>query len=100
MYLIKFSTDAETDADEAGEWYDEKSAELSIKFYEDVNKAILTIQKSPKLYPLHRHYKSIRRKNLSVFPYKIFYPVIDKTVFIKAILHHKRSTKFIKIRLK
>ena len=100
MYPVNISKQAESDADEAAAWYDEQLEGLSKKFYDDLHQAIRKIQQYPALNPFYKNSKLIRKKNLHRFPYKIFYIFNKNEIFVLAIIHHKRSAKHIKRRLK
>ena len=100
MFPVNFARLAEVDADEAASWYDGRANGLGLRFIEDLHQAIRSIQKNPLLPALYKKGSKVRKKNLGVFPYKIFYLFFNKEIFIIAIIHHKRSAKYIGRRLK
>lgn len=100
MFPVNFARLAETDADEAARWYDDKAPGLGIRFIEDLHQAIRSIQKNPLLFRFHKKGNKIRKKSLKIFPYKVFFLFFNKEIFVIAIIHHKRSAKYIGKRLK
>jgi len=83
VFPVNFAQLAETDADAAASWYDNRA-----------------IQKNPLTPARYKNGSKVRKKSLDVFPYKIFYIFSNKEIFVLAINHHKRSAKYIGRRLK
>ena len=100
MFLVNLSRLAEMDADEAASWYDGRVNGLGLRFIEDLHQAIRSIQKNSLLPALYKKGSKVRKKSLGVFPYKIFYLFVKKEIFVIAIIHHKRSSKYMGRRLK
>jgi plasmid stabilization system protein ParE len=100
MYTILLSFNAEEDIQKATKWYYKQLVGLDFKFYDDLNKSLKHIQKNPLQNNFYRYHKTVRKKNLFVFPYKILYMIDSNTVKIVAVIHHKRSIRYIRRRLK
>ncbi len=85
------------DIDEAIGWYENEGPELGeyfLKNFESAkNKILLNLQIYTQV-TLH-----VRRVILKNFPYKILYHFREDTVYILAVIHTKRSDKFIKKKL-
>ena len=94
IYLLDFSSHAEADADIAGEEYDKKLAGLSFLFF------IQVITRSPFAFHIYQFNHAIRRCNLRRFTYAIYYSIDGDTIKILAIIHERRSKRYIKKRLK
>jgi hypothetical protein len=100
MYSISLSIYAEKDIQKATKWYHKQLFGLDFKFYDDLNKSLKEIQKNPLINNYYRYHKTTRKKNLSVFPYKILYIVSNFNIYVVAIMHHKRSIRYVRRRLK
>jgi hypothetical protein len=100
MYIVEFSEEAGIDADEAGKYYDSQSPFLGLKFIDDIYEASLSIQKNPTAFHYYGNYKTIRRCNLPSFPYSIYYSVTGFKVLFLAIIHQRRSNRYVNRRLK
>ena len=100
MFAVNFARLAEEDADEAAAWYDNRANGLGLRFIEDLHQAIRGVQKNPLISALYKKGSKVRKKSLGVFPYKVFYIFSNSEIFVIAIIHHKRSAKFISHRLK
>ena len=100
IYLLDFSSHAEADADIAGEEYDKKLAGLSFLFFDELNFFIQAITRSPFAFHIYQFNHAIRRCNLRRFAYAIYYSIDGDTIKILAIIHERRSKRYIKKRLK
>jgi plasmid stabilization system protein ParE len=100
MYFVEFSDEAENDSDEVSEYYDRQSPNLGLRFIEDVYKTAISIQNNPSSFHYYGRHKNIRRCNLSAFPYSIYYSVDEHKVILLAIIHQRRSNKYVTRRLK
>ena len=71
------------------QWYDEQSSDAGNKFLSELSKAVFVISKNPKRYRFIT--KSVRRYNLKIFPYSIFYQVRGDVILILRIRHYKQK---------
>lgn len=99
-YQLEFSIDAELDADSIIEYYDSKVPGLSLRFLDDLNNSVLSLTNNPSAFHIYANNISIRRCNLDVFPYAIYFTVELNSVKVLAIIHERRSKAYIKRRLK
>jgi len=87
------------DIDEAVGWYESELKGLGNRFLQKLDEAFNKLQKNPQHYS--KIYDPVRRILLRKFPYKILYLVADDgSVVVLAVLHVKRSKRYIKKRLK
>jgi hypothetical protein len=73
------------------QWYENKAEGLGIDFYIEVEKEFRNIISKPYSYP--KYEDVLRKAVLLEFPFNILFDYKDNTVFVHAILHHKRSNK-------
>ena len=85
------------DLDEALLWYESEQKGLASRFYKSFEDAIERIKRNPHAFldvtP------GVKRILLKRFPYKVFYTISEKNIFILGVMHAKRSNAFIKKRL-
>lgn len=67
--------DAKSDVADAYRWYEEQSLGLGLEFLRCVEAALLSIQRTPMIYPVvHEAY---RRALVRRFPFAIFFEIDD-----------------------
>lgn len=76
------------DLQSAYDWYDEQEAGIGARLAVDFLATYRTLCARPEHFAVR--FSGIRRINLSVFPYGIFYVVVDSEIRILAVLHSKR----------
>ena len=76
------------DLQSAYNWYEEREAGLGARFGADFLATYRTVCARPKQFAVR--FSEIRRINLSVFPYGIFYALKNSEIRILAVLHSKR----------
>jgi toxin ParE1/3/4 len=85
---IAFHELAEIELNEAAEFYESQVAGLGKIFLSDIEHAIESIKANPESSP--RILKIVRIRTLRRFPFKLLYSILDRTVYILAVAHHKR----------
>lgn len=102
IYRIQFSANAEKDAGKAGKYYEKAVAGLSLRFYNDLDNTLSSLTKNPSAFHFHKNDKNIRRANLDVFPFAVYFHINtnESTVFVLAIIHQRRSKAYIRRRLR
>ena len=80
IYLIDYSFAAETDADNAGEYYDSKVLGLSLRFFDDLNETLHSVKNHPFTFHIYDENLGIRR------PILLFSLMPFTTVLIKKSL--------------
>lgn len=83
--------EAETDLDEAFQWYATRREGLGRELLDEVGRAFERIAESP-MRP-RSLYRGTRRIRLARFPNIVLYVMIRDTVFILAVLHERRSPR-------
>ena len=84
-------TEAEADALEAYQWYNEQLSGLGDDFLAEIDRALDTIQANPELP--QKLYREFRRVLTRRFPYAVFYAVRDDRIIVFAILHMARDPR-------
>lgn len=91
-YLVILSPDAHNDISLISAQYSEESAGLAVRFEASLEAALIRIGTYP--YAAPRVGPGLRRSLLSKFPYSVYYTVIDKLVFVVAVVHQHRRSPF------
>lgn len=85
----RLTPEADLDAQQAIQWYDERDRELGDDFLRKVNECITAIEENPKKYSIV--HKQMRRALVSRFPYEIMFEMEDDEIIIYAIYHCARD---------
>jgi hypothetical protein len=87
----RLTPEADLDAQQAIQWYDERDRTLGDAFLQKVNECISSLEKNPERYPLvHRE---MRRALVKRFPYEVVYEIGNDEIIIYAIYHCARETE-------
>ena len=97
-YILIIRPEAEADLAEAFAWYENKRQGLGHDFLLQVEAGIKYIERMAETHPIK--YKGTRQHLIKRFPYKIIYILEDKTVFVLAVIHGKRSAHVLQSRIK
>ncbi|MFL5331577.1 MAG: type II toxin-antitoxin system RelE/ParE family toxin [Gemmataceae bacterium] len=88
---LLLTAEAQTDLDEAYDWYERRRIGLGEDFYDCVEAALESIRRMPLMYAKVFH--EARRLILRRFPYAIFYePVSDDMIFVYCVFHTARDS--------
>jgi len=79
---------AETEINEAADFYDLESPGLGNVFIDEIQRAIQSIVEFPAAAPLVRG--RVRKRIVTTFPYSLVYAAREDEVRILAVAHHKR----------
>ena len=79
---------AETEINEAADFYDLESQGLGNVFIDEIQRAIQRIVEFPAAAPLVRG--RVRKRIVTKFPYSLVYAAREDEVRILAVAHHKR----------
>ncbi len=96
-YALLVSESANEDAIVIFDWYERKLNGLGNKFINELEIAKSDLLNNPLAYA--KWNKGIRRMVMRKFPYKLFYKVYNDRIVILAIIHARRSNRYIKRRL-
>ena len=83
--------EAEADLDEAFRWYEARKPGLGTEFLVEIDRVLIRVAEHPELHP--EGYRRTRRTVVRRFPYVVLYLYRDETVFILAVLHHRRDPR-------
>jgi len=79
------------------DWYEDKLAGLGNRFIRELEVAKTDLLNNPLAFA--KWNKSIRRMVMRKFPYKLFYKIYDDKIVVLAIIHARRSNRYLKRRL-
>ena len=99
VYAYKVTDEAESDAKEIFEWYENKLQGLGNRFLSHIENSLNKIALNPFAYA-NTGFLDFRRFVLDVFPYKIYYLLKDDIIIITAIIHKSRSQRYWRKKLK
>lgn len=86
------------DAEDAFEWYNKQVEGLGNRFYHHFLATLDNIQANPFYYSYLK--EPVRKCRMKNFPYKIYYFVERDTIIILGLAHSKRSSAYIRRRLR
>lgn len=87
--LIRFSSDARKEFEEAARWYETQRRGLGSQFILALEAKLDTIRKSPEIFPIAHH--EYRRAILKRFPFAIFFELVNSDIHILAVYHTSRE---------
>lgn len=96
-YQIYFRSEAESDLQQAYDWYQSIMPGLGDDFLISVDAAVHSVQRNPRLYLLV--YKNVRRALLRRFPYGLFYVIRGTNIVVLAAFHMRQDLRGMKNRI-
>jgi plasmid stabilization system protein ParE len=90
MKKVRLLPEAETEIDEAIQWYDRQEFGVGERFLQAVREALQAVAEHPHRYPVVATLRSgdmVRRILLTRFPYAVVYHVGETEVIVIAIAH-------------
>ena len=98
-YTVEFRKEALQDILSIISWYEHHREGLGDEFFISLEKSKHQLEQNPLQFI--KKYKQIRKAIMSRFPYFIYYKIEKSSrVIVFAILHMKRSSKYVKGRAK
>ena len=97
-FEIIFSVGAEKEFKEIAEYYKEIREGLNDDFVLCLETELEIIKRLPEIYK--KTIGETRKAVLHRYPYKVYYVIRGEVILIAAIVHHKRSNRVIKQKLK
>ena len=88
---VVLRVEAQTDFDEAFDWYDVRRPGLAADFAEAVQQVFDRISANPLLHA--EVFQNVRKAVVHHFPYSIFYQVEPNQVLVLAVFHAKRDPR-------
>ena len=80
---------ADTELQEAIEFYEAESAGLGVRFYREVMAAVVRVEAHPRAWPRLRG--PVRKCVVPGFPYKLLYAIEAERLHVVAVMHGKRQ---------
>lgn len=84
----RFHPDAVVEAEEARDWYAQRSPQVALDFLEELERAITVVVDAPERWPESED--GARRYVLQRFPFLLVYRYIDNVVEFVAVAHGRR----------
>ena len=90
-YRLLLSQEAESDIQEAVEWYENQRGGLGFEFALAFEESLQFLETNPKIYAAV--YKEVRSVSMKKFPYSIFFIISDSENEVKvfAVVHTSRN---------
>lgn len=95
---IVLSKAAQTEFDEAADWYEQQQANLGVDFVKQMQATLDRICRVPRQFPVVL--EDARQAIVDRFPYSIIFLFEAKRVVVLAIFHHRRDPAHWRRRLK
>ncbi|MCK9636621.1 type II toxin-antitoxin system RelE/ParE family toxin [Methylobacter sp. Wu8] len=89
---IEFLESAQTELDQAFEWYEAQQKDLGVQFLNEFDAAIRRIATYPESYILIE--KNVRRCLVKRFPYGILYGIDADKIIVIAVAHLHRKPDY------
>lgn len=99
-YRVELSAAAELDIHLAKNWYESHSNQVASKFIDKIDLAFKSISSNPFAFSRLNSKSRYRKYRTPGFPYRIYYYINESVVEIMAVVHFRRSDRFVKARLK
>lgn len=90
-YNVIIQPEAELDLDEAHAYFEEQRSGLGFEFLADLTETLELLEDNPYLF--QEVYGELRRAIVHRFGYNLIYKVVEKEVYILAIMHGSREPK-------
>ena len=85
---VEFHPEAQAEAEDAQEWYEERSLLAAAGFLRELSDAIRRAVEAPDRYP--QTDVGTRRVVLDRFPFTVFYRIQSDVLLVVAVAHQKR----------
>lgn len=96
MLQIEIHPEVYNELEQAWSWYEDRARGLGIKFLDEVDRAINTIQQFPNTWP--PYFEATRRFLLHRFPFAIVYRHKKNKIQVFALMHLRRKPGYWKER--
>ncbi len=87
-----FHPEADTEFQEAIEYYQAESAGLGVRFYREVMATVARVEGHPKAWPRLRGL--VRKCVVPGFPFKLLYTIEPERLHVVAVMHGKRQPDY------
>jgi plasmid stabilization system protein ParE len=86
---VVFRPQAERELLDAEQWYEERGPGLGRQFRAAVDQTVASVSTSPLRFPIVEADK--RRALVSLFPYALYFALVDDCVVVVGVLHARRD---------
>ena len=86
---LAYHPEADQDAEEAEEWYGNRSEQVADQFSEALDETECAILRDPYAYLAFTN--ETRRCKVSGFPFWMIYAILPDEIFVLAVAHEKRE---------
>ncbi len=86
---IKFHSAAETDLQDAINWYASQKPDLDTEFMQEVDKVLIRIAENPAIFPIVLD--NTRKALLNKFPYALYFDAGEEKIMVLAVFHFRRN---------
>ena len=90
-FTLKLTLSAEYDVEDAMTWYNTARAGLGLAFFIELQELLERIRLFPESCPIVR--RGSRCLSMHIFPYNIFYRIVETQVEVFAVIHSSRNPK-------
>jgi len=90
---VIFRQPAVEDVVEAAAWYEAHAPGLGEQLIDEILRATERAQDNPELFRIVHPNGNVRRVLTNRFPYRVFFSVVDQTLYVHAILHGARHDR-------
>ena len=90
---VIFRPQAVEDLVQAAAWYEAHAPGLGGQLIDEILSATQRAQDNPELFRIVHSNGDIRRVLTNRFPYRIFFSVVDETLYVHAVLHGARHDR-------
>ena len=94
---IVFRLEAQTEFDEAFDWYEQQQAGLGVDFLSCVAEVLERINSMPESCAVV--FQDVRRAIVKKFPYSVLYQIEVDQIVVLAVFHSKRDPKIWQARI-
>lgn len=98
MTELRFVEEASGEAEEAQQWYRERSEAAAAAFLNELDHAVAVVMDAPHRWP--KHIAGTRRYVFPTFPYELVYLPEDDVINVVAVAHEKRRPGYWRKRLR
>jgi hypothetical protein len=96
MNELEIREEAERDVFDAALWYEQERPGLGFQFETEVTRILERLVDHPLQFPVLE--RGVRRAQLGIFPYAVFFRFENGMVTVIGVLHLHRHTKVWKVR--
>jgi len=90
---VIFRQPAVEDVVEAAAWYEAHAPGLGHDLIDEILRATERAKADPELFRIVYRNGNIRRVLTNRFPYRIFFSIVDETLYVHAVLHGARHDR-------